>query len=155
MAQTSRTPALGGPASRITTDQSEDQHQVYKQVGTTTTTTFDDPGVAEFAAQWPPIVVDDQTRAWQAARATELLAARDERAAEHLRRIDRTARTAGRRVAQGETTIEQAARTVDAQVLARDEDHVVRVFVSPLADGRATADAAFAAGVIDARKAAR
>lgn len=114
-----------------------------------------DPGVAAFAAEWPPIEVDDETRAWTTARAAELLAERDARADLHRERITRTARWVGREVALGHLTIDQAARRIDAQINARDETHPIRVFVVPLSEGHKIAERAFARGVLSARKATR
>ncbi len=113
-----------------------------------------DPEVAAFAAKWPPIEVDDETRAWTTARAAELLAERDARSDDHRRRIEQVARRAGGWVARGEVTIQAAARTIGNVVHAVDENHPVKVRLVPFAEAEAIADRAFAAGVRSARQVA-
>lgn len=113
-----------------------------------------DPGVLAFAAAWPAIEIDDETRSWQHAFASELLAVRDARSDEHRERIRHESHRAGGRVARGEITVDIAARTLGALVHAADEAHPVRVAWVPFVEAVTIAREAFAAGVRSARAAA-
>ncbi len=102
-----------------------------------------DEGVKAFAAKWPPIDVDDETRALTTLRADELVKAKDALRDEHAERIRRECFALGRRVKNHELTLEAGQRRRDAFADVMDESHPLPMPLVPWREAHEIANAAF------------
>jgi hypothetical protein len=80
-------------------------------------------------------------------------AEREARVAEHRQKVISTARVLGRKVARGETTVEDASRRLDHLCGALDDTYPTPVALMPWRTADALAGDEFAAGVREVRRA--
>ncbi len=107
----------------------------------------------EWNPRWPQCApLSDDERELAHSLLDDYATAYEDRVAEHLDRIARVARHAGMAVARGEQTVEEAARRIDALVDMPDPDCPVARALAPYRWAKPDADAAFADGVLAARR---